>query len=115
MKHRDRGFFLPMSEELLKRMRAAAERVDRAREFLCFDGTTRGQWGRNLATEREDEYAARQKPLRTWRDLEPAEIAQLLEDAKLDSVQRVAQRHHVHPDTVEYLVSAVATGFLVSA
>ena len=108
----DRGLFLPMSEELMVRMREASQPEERARIVVLFDGTRNRPWGMFLTTETERQYSDRQRPLREARDLSAAEIRDLLADVQVEPAPAVAMRFHVHPDTVDFIVNAVGMGFL---
>lgn len=80
---------------------------------VLWDGTFDRPWGPYIGVEREDEVHERMKPLRKARDLEPTEVVQLLADVKVMSQRDVAMRLHVHPDTVDFIVNAAASGLLV--
>lgn len=57
--------------------------------------------GRQLFVEEEPEYAMRQGPHRTMRDLTLAERARLVTDARLFGVEWAVQQYHVSPLTVK--------------
>lgn len=110
---KDRGYFAPMSAELIAKMHAASQTCDRDEIMVLWDGTPNRPWGMFLSTKTEQEHADEQRPLKAWSDLTYIQKQQFLEDLSLLTLEEVALAHKVHLETVESVLAGVQAGFIV--